>query len=140
MLACVLADFVDGYDTRVIEVGRCCCLLAEPLDLLVIGLFTGLDLFDGDDSVQRNLTCLVDDPHPTAGDFIQKQTDHSPLLEFAVTQTPRGTCVSVHGHSIPDSSNVSSKLVDFEPTSSCPLIPKTGAVHPTPPVSPERVH
>ena len=69
MLAVVRADLVDRDDARVVEEGDGLGLVPEPAQLVVAGEQAGPDHLEGDGSIERDLSGLVDDAHAAAAEF-----------------------------------------------------------------------
>src|SRR6516225_7029199 len=66
-VAPVLAsDREDWYDVRVVELGRCMRLDAEALQSERVDRRGPRQDFERDPAPERDLKCLVDDPHPSA--------------------------------------------------------------------------
>ena len=83
MLPLVFADFVNGHDVGMIEIGRRLGLALKALHVVGRGELTGEDHLQGHDAVEAHLPGLVDDAHAAAGDLLQQLvvaevTDSSP--------------------------------------------------------------
>ena len=72
MLLILLSHLENWDDTWVIETGCRLRFDEETLDILLAGKLSGTNHLDGDDAVQPDLSCLVDDPHATAGDLLDE--------------------------------------------------------------------
>ena len=62
---------VDGDDIVVLQPGHRAGFPEKPFRERGVAAQVGMDLLDGDDTVQRAVTGFVDDTHPAAGDFIE---------------------------------------------------------------------
>ena len=69
MPAGVFTDFVDGHDSRVVELGGQLCLLVEALDVLLRRHLAGQDRLQGDHAVQAVLPRQVNRAHAAAGEL-----------------------------------------------------------------------
>ncbi len=75
-VAPVLAsDREDWHDVRMVELGRCMRLDAEALQSDRVDRRGPREDFERNPAPERDLNCLVDDPHPSAADLT-----HEPIL------------------------------------------------------------
>ena len=69
------SDREDWHDVRVVELGHCLRLDAEPLQFQRVERRDPGEDLERDPTPQRDLLGLVDDPHPSAADLT-----HEPIL------------------------------------------------------------
>ena len=72
MLALMLANFVDGHDVGVIELGGGLSLGLEPLHVSGRGQLSGQDHLEGNQPLQLDLPRLVHHAHAAACDLLQQ--------------------------------------------------------------------
>ncbi len=72
VLAVVAADFVDGHDVGVVQVGGGLGLLAKAGHIGRAGELTAQDHLERHNAIERDLPRPVHDAHAAAGDLLQK--------------------------------------------------------------------
>jgi len=72
MLAVVKADFVDGDDVGVVEVGGCFGFDLEAFDLGLVRQMRAANHLEGDNAIGRQFAGAVDNAHAAARQFGQE--------------------------------------------------------------------
>jgi len=67
----LVPHFVNRHDPGVMQTSRCFCLTVEPFDQIFRGVSAGNDDLERHQSVEVNLSGLVDNSHPAPGKLLE---------------------------------------------------------------------